>query len=99
MAGSSTTSVTTTGKVVDVILPLFLLALLIALCVQLLLPFVGLLVWTIILAICFKPLHDRLMTRRGMSARRSAVIIGVWSFRAHPGADGDCRVQRRQLHS
>jgi predicted PurR-regulated permease PerM len=65
------------GKIVDVILPLFLLALLIALCVQLLLPFVGLLVWTIILAICFKPLHERLMVKRGMSSRRSAVIIGI----------------------
>jgi predicted PurR-regulated permease PerM len=67
----------TTGKVVDVALPLFLLALLIALCVQLLLPFVGLLVWTIILAICFKPLHDRLMIRRGMSSRWSAIVIGT----------------------
>ena len=67
----------TAGKVVDVILPLFLVALLVALCVQLLLPFVGLLVWTIILAICFKPLHERFITKRGMSARRSAVIIGT----------------------
>ena len=58
-------------------LPLFLLALLVALCVQLLLPFVGLLVWTIILAICFKPLHERLMVKRGMSSRRSAVMIGI----------------------
>jgi len=65
------------GGIINVALPLFLLALLIALCVQLLLPFVGLLVWTIILAICFKPLHDRLMTRRGLSSRRSAVIIGT----------------------
>jgi len=67
----------TVGTIVNIALPLFLLALLIALCVQLLLPFVGLLVWTIILAICFKPLHDRLMTRRGLSSRRSAVIIGT----------------------
>src|SRR3954467_10750983 len=65
------------GAIVKIALPLFLLALLIALCVQLLLPFVGLLVWTIILAICFKPLHDRLMTRRGLSSRWSAVIIGT----------------------
>ena len=67
----------TTGKIVDVVLPLFLLSLLIALCVQLLLPFVGLLVWTIIFAICFKPLHERLMTRRGLSSRWSAIIIGT----------------------
>jgi predicted PurR-regulated permease PerM len=65
------------GAIVNVILPLFLLALLVALCVQLLLPFVGLLVWTIILAICFKPLHDRLMNKRGMSSRWSAITIGV----------------------
>ena len=67
----------TVGGIVDVALPLFLLALLIALCVQLLLPFVGLLVWTIIFAICFKPLHDRLMTKRGLSSRSAAIVIGV----------------------
>jgi len=65
------------GTIVNIALPLFLLALLIALCVQLLVPFVGLLVWTIILAICFKPLHDWLMTKRGLSSRWSAIIIGV----------------------
>jgi predicted PurR-regulated permease PerM len=65
------------GRIFDILLPLFLVALLIALCVQLLLPFVGLLVWTIILAICFKPLHQRLIVKRGMSSRRSAVIIGL----------------------
>ena len=65
------------GSIVNVALPLFLLALLIALCVQLLLPFVGLLVWTIILAICFKPLHERLMLKRGLSSRWSAIIIGA----------------------
>lgn len=73
----SAISKSTTGKVVDVVLPLLLVALLIALCVQLLLPFVGLLVWTIILAICFKPLHERFITKRGMSSRRSAIIIGT----------------------
>ena len=67
----------TVGSIVNVALPLFLLALLIALCVQLLLPFVGLLVWTIIFAICFKPLHERLMRKRGLSARWSAITIGV----------------------
>ena len=74
---ADTSARVTTSKVVNVLLPLFLLALLIALCVQLLLPFVGLLVWTIILAICFKPLHERLMRKRGLSSRWSAIIIGV----------------------
>jgi len=63
------------GRLVDIVLPLFLLALLIALCVQLLVPFVGLLVWTTILVICFQPVHQRLI--RGMKPRWSATIIGV----------------------
>ena len=64
------------GKLVDVLLPLLVLALLIALCVQLLVPFVGLLVWTIILAVCFYPVHKKL-TARGTSNRLSASIIGI----------------------
>ena len=67
---------TTIGKLVEVLLPLLVLALLIALCVQLLFPFVGLLVWTIILAICFYPVHKKL-TARGTSNRLSASIIGI----------------------
>ena len=43
-----TTQKVTAGTIVDVVLPLFLLSLLVALCIQLLVPFVGLLVWTII---------------------------------------------------
>jgi predicted PurR-regulated permease PerM len=61
---------------VDILLPVFLLALLIALCVQLLLPFVGLLLWTAILVICFQPVHQWLI-RRGMRPRWSATTIGV----------------------
>jgi predicted PurR-regulated permease PerM len=72
-----TTPKVTAGAIVDVVLPLFLLSLLVALCIQLLVPFVGLLVWTIILAICFKPLHERLMVKRGLSSRWSAIIIGT----------------------
>ena len=67
---------TTIGSLVELLLPLLLLALLIALCVQLLIPFVGLLLWTIILAICFYPVHKRLLAR-GMSNRVSAIIIGT----------------------
>jgi predicted PurR-regulated permease PerM len=69
------TSKTSIGKAVDLLLPLFLMAILIALCVQLLLPFVGLLIWTIIFAVCFYPLHNRL--RRKVSNRMSAIIIGL----------------------
>jgi predicted PurR-regulated permease PerM len=64
------------GAAIELVLPLLLLALLIALCVQLLIPFVGLLLWTLILAICFFPVHRRL-TARGMRPRWSATIIGT----------------------
>jgi len=66
----------TVGRLVELLLPLLLLGLLIALCIQLLLPFVGLLLWTIILAVCFFPVHKRLLAR-GVSNRLSAVIIGT----------------------
>jgi predicted PurR-regulated permease PerM len=65
------------GNLVELILPLFLVALLAALCVQLLLPFVGLLLWTIILAICFNPVHAMLI-RRGMTRKLSAILIGTF---------------------
>jgi predicted PurR-regulated permease PerM len=64
------------GNVVEVLVPVLALALLIALCVQLLIPFVGLLLWTIVLAICFFPLHIRLK-KRGLSDRLSASVIGI----------------------
>ena len=63
------------GRLFDVILPLLLVTVLIALCTQLLVPFVGLLVWTIILAVCFYPLHLKL--RKRVSNRMSAIIIGL----------------------
>src|ERR1700752_4093388 len=66
----------TLGTLVELLLPLFILALLIALCVQLLIPFVGLLLWTIVLAVCFYPLHRKL-TGRGMKSRWSATLIGI----------------------
>ena len=75
MAESSTAK-TPVGKLVEVLLPLLVLGLLIALCVQLLFPFVGLLLWTIILAVCFFPLHQKLLSR-GWRGRNSAILIGV----------------------
>lgn len=62
-------------SLIDLLLPLLLTALLIALCIQLLLPFVGLLLWTIILAICFNPLQEKLL-RKGWSPGRAAMLIG-----------------------
>jgi len=66
----------TVGQLVELLLPLLLLALLMALCIQLLVPFVGLLIWTTILTICFYPVHNKLKAR-GMSNRWSAVLIGA----------------------
>ena len=65
----------TVGRLIELLLPLLLLALLIILCIQLLVPFVGLLIWTIILAVCFYPVHLRLKKR--VSNRMSASIIGI----------------------
>ena len=76
MAEKKTAPRMSVGKIVDFGLPVLLLALLIALCIQLLLPFVGLILWTIILAICFYPLHARFIAR-GWSPRRSAIVIGT----------------------
>jgi predicted PurR-regulated permease PerM len=61
---------------IDLLLPLFLTALLIALCVQLLLPFAGLLLWTIILAICFNPLQEKLLAK-GWKPGRAALLLGA----------------------
>src|SRR4051812_19388665 len=66
----------TLGTLVELLLPLLVLGLLIALCIQLLLPFVGLILWTLVLAICFYPLHN-VLKRRGLSNRMSASIIGT----------------------
>lgn len=69
------TSRLSVAGVIEILLPLLLVALLIVLCVQLLAPFIGLLLWTIILAVCFYPVHLRLQKR--MSNRMSAILIGV----------------------
>lgn len=66
----------TVRELIDLLLPLFLTALLIALCVQLLLPFVGLLLWTIILAICFNPLQEKMLAR-GWKPGRAALLLGT----------------------
>ena len=66
-------------ETIDLVLPLFLVALLIALCAQLLRPFVGLLLWTIILAICFNPVQEKLLAR-GWSPGRAATLLGCILF-------------------
>lgn len=64
------------ARAIEVVVPLLVVGSLIALCVQLLIPFIGLLLWTIILAICFFPVH-RMLRKRGLSDRLSATLIGV----------------------
>jgi predicted PurR-regulated permease PerM len=66
----------TVGALVDVIVPLLLVAALIAMCVQLLVPFIGLLLWTIILAVCFYPIHQKL-AGKGWSSGKAAMLIGT----------------------
>ena len=65
----------TVERLVELLLPLLLVTLLIVMCMQLLVPFVGLLIWTVILAVCFYPLHLKLKKRVGN--RLSASIIGI----------------------
>ena len=65
----------TLSRLVDLILPLLVVVGLIALCLQLLMPFVGLLLWTIILSVCFYPVHRKLTRRVGN--RGSAITIGI----------------------
>src|SRR4030095_1227427 len=65
----------TVGRLIELILPLLLVTVLIVLCGQLLVPFVGLLIWTIILAVCFYRLPLGLKKR--MSNRMSAIVIGL----------------------
>ena len=73
---ATTPSATRSVKdLIDLLLPLFLTALLIALCAQLLLPFVGLLLWTIILAICFNPVQSKLLAK-GWRPGRAAMLLG-----------------------
>ena len=74
--GERSASRANVGAVIEVVLPLLILALLIALCAQLLIPFVGLLLWTIVLAVCFYPLHRKIV-ERGTKPRWAAAIIGT----------------------
>ena len=66
---------TSSSKVLDVALQLGILALLLYACARIVLPFAGLLVWSVILAVMLHPLHVRLTGRVGN--RWSAVIIGL----------------------
>jgi predicted PurR-regulated permease PerM len=63
------------SKMVDTVLQIGLLGLLIYACARIVLPFAGILVWSMVLAVMLHPVHVRLASRIGN--RWSAGLIGV----------------------
>lgn len=66
----------TARQAIDVVLPIALVLLLAGACVTLLAPFSGLILWSLVFAICFAPLRARLM-RYGLSSGRAALVLGL----------------------
>jgi predicted PurR-regulated permease PerM len=66
-----------TGPAIDIAIRIGLIALLIALCFQILRPFISLVIWATILAIAFYPLCTRLSGALGGRLRLAAAIITV----------------------
>ena len=64
-------------KLLDAVLQIGLVALLIFACSRIILPFTGILLWSVILAVMLHPLHQRLVVRVGN--RWSATLIGLVS--------------------
>ena len=64
-------------KMLDSVLQIGLVALLIFACSRIILPFTGILLWSVILAVMLYPLHQRLVVRVGN--RWSATLIGLVS--------------------
>jgi predicted PurR-regulated permease PerM len=64
-----------TGNVYDTSIRLLFLALIAAWCIMLLLPFVSILLWGVILAMAFSPLHNSLTKRLGGKAKLSSTIL------------------------
>ena len=62
-------------NLIDTVLRLGLVALLVYVCVRILLPFTGILLWSIILAVMIYPLHRHLAGRLGN--RNAALLIGL----------------------
>ena len=64
-------------RMLDAVLQIALVALLIFACIRIILPFTGILLWSVILAVMLYPLHQRLVVRVGN--RWSATLIGLVS--------------------
>ena len=65
-------------KMLDAAFQIALVALLIFACSRIILPFAGILLWSVILAVMLYPLHQRLVRRVGN--RWSATLIGLVSI-------------------
>ncbi len=63
------------SKMLDAVLQIALLGLLIYACARIVLPFVGILIWSMVLAVMLHPLHVRMASRLGN--RWSSILIGV----------------------
>lgn len=63
-------------NVIDTALRLGLIAALILVCVRIIAPFTGILIWAVLLAVMLEPLH-RWLCGKGLSIGRSATLIGV----------------------
>jgi len=74
-AAARHTDKTHTRSITDTALQVGLLALLIYACGRIVLPFTGVLLWSVVLAVLLHPLHVRLAVRLGN--RWSAVLIGL----------------------
>jgi predicted PurR-regulated permease PerM len=69
-----------TGNIYDTSIRLLFLALIVAWCLMLLLPFASILLWGIILALAFSPLHNSLSKKLGGRGKISASIIVLISL-------------------
>ncbi len=66
-----------TTNIYDTSIRLLFLAFIVAWCIMLLLPFISILLWGIILAMAFSPLHNSLSKRMGGKPKLSSTIIVV----------------------
>lgn len=66
----------TVRQAIDLLLPIAIVGILAAACLALLNPFFGLIIWSVVFAICFAPIRTALM-QRGFSSGRAATLIGT----------------------
>ncbi|OYU14435.1 MAG: AI-2E family transporter [Alphaproteobacteria bacterium PA4] len=64
------------ARIIDIALRLGLLAVLILACLRIIQPFVGVLLWSVLLAVMLAPVH-RWLIGKGLANSRSATLIGV----------------------